>query len=156
MPKRSGKFYYKNEREVMESLGLKQVPGSGNGWVSKEDGENDYILCQLKSTDAQSIRVQQVDIRKLEEHAALSQRFPLFAIQFLNTGEVWLMAKPEDFADVANYIITGKCDKPKEPIVNTTEKKTKKKIIKVKSSSTAREAFYKELEIKRDKTKKAT
>lgn len=156
MPKRSGKFYYKNEREVMESLGLKQVPGSGNGWVSKEDGENDFILCQLKSTDAQSIRVQQVDIRKLEEHAALSQRFPLFAIQFLNTGEVWLMAKPEDFADVANYIITGKCDKPKEPIVNVSEKKTKKKVTKVRSSSDAREAYYKELEAKRDKTKKAT
>lgn len=156
MPKRSGKFYYKNEREVMESLGLKQVPGSGSGWVSKEDGENDFILCQLKSTDAQSIRVQQVDIRKLEEHAGLSQRFPLFAIQFLNTGEVWLMAKPEDFADIANYIVTGKCNKPNEPIVNVSETRTKKKTLKVKSSSDAREAYYKELEAKRDKTKKAT
>lgn len=156
MPKRSGKFYFKNEREVMENLGLKQVPGSGNRWdSSKEDGENDYILCQLKSTDARSIRVQQVDIRKLEEHAALSQRFPIFAIQFLNTGEVWLMAKPEDFADVANYIVTGKCDKPKEFIVNTVESK-KKSVKKIKSSSEAREAFYKELEAKRDKTKKAT
>ena len=156
MPKRSGKFYYKNEREVMESLGLKQVPGSGNVWSSsKEDGENDYILCQLKSTDAQSIRVQQVDIRKLEEHAALSQRFPVFAIQFLNTGEVWLMAKPDDFADVAKYITTGKCEKPKEPIVNTVETKrkvTKKKIV---SSSDAKAQYYKELEQKYDKTKKA-
>ncbi len=154
MPKRSGKFYYKNEREVMESLGLKQVPGSGNGWVAKEDGENDFILCQLKSTDAQSIRVQQVDIRKLEEHAMQSHKFPLFAIQFLNTNEVWLMAKPEDFADVANYIVTGKCEKPKESIVNVVETrpKTKKKIV---SSSGARENYYKELEKKRDKTKKA-
>lgn len=156
MPKRSGKFYYKNEREVMESLGLKQVPGSGNRWdTSKEDGENDFILCQLKSTDAQSIRVQQVDIRKLEEHAALSQRFPVFAIQFLNTGEVWLMAKPDDFADVANYIKTGKCDKPKEPIVNTVETKTKVTKKKIVSSSDAKAQYYKELEQKYDKTKKA-
>ena len=156
MRKRSGKFYFKNEKEVMNSLGLKQVPGSGNVWSSShEDGENDFILCQLKSTDAQSIRVQQVDIRKLEEHASISQKFPLFAIQFLNTGEIWLMAKPEDFADVANYIVTGKCDKPKEPIVNTVEVKVKKRK-KIVSSSDAKEAFYKELEMKYDKTKKAT
>lgn len=155
MPKRSGKFYYKNEREVMESIGLKQVPGSGNGWVSKEDGENDFILCQLKSTDAQSIRVQQVDIRKLEEHATQSHKFPLFAIQFLNTGEVWLMAKPDDFAEVAKYITTGTCEKPKESIVNTVDTKTKTKK-RVLSSSEAREQYYKELEIKRSKIKKAT
>lgn len=33
--KRSGKFYYRNERETLEALGFKQVPGSGNGWVAK-------------------------------------------------------------------------------------------------------------------------
>lgn len=33
MPKRSGKFYYKNEKKTLEALGFEQVPGSGNGWV---------------------------------------------------------------------------------------------------------------------------
>ena len=40
--KRSGKFYRKNEKEIMRSLGLKPVAGSGCGWLDKEDGQNDY------------------------------------------------------------------------------------------------------------------
>lgn len=109
--RRSGKFYLKNEKEVMESLGLEQTKGSGSGWIEKEDGQNEFLICQLKSTDAASIRVQQKDIRVLEENAAVANKIPVFAIQFLNTGEVWLMAKPEDFADVAEYIKVGKCEK---------------------------------------------
>ena len=153
--KRSGKFYYKNEREVMESLGLKQVKGSGNQWdSSKEDGENDFILCQLKSTDAQSIRVQQVDIRKLEEHAQISHRTPIFAIQFLNTGEVWLMAKPMDIPFVAEYIKTGECKKQENVIEVTQETPQPKKRI-ISSSSKAREEFEQERKSKYDKTKSA-
>ena len=105
--KRSTKFYRKNEAEVMESLGLKPTKNSGSGWVEKEDGQNDYVICQLKSTDAQSIKVNQSDIRILEKNAMVAHKVPVFAIQFLNTGEVWLMAKPEDFTSVAEYIETG-------------------------------------------------
>lgn len=154
MGKRSGKFYFKNEREVMESLGLKQVPGSGNQWnTSKEDGENDFILCQLKSTDAQSISVKQIDIHKLVEHAGLSRRLPVFAIQFLNTNEVWLMARPEDFTEVAKYIKTGECEKPQQIVAVETKSKVKKK--KIVSSSDARQAFDEERRKKYDKTKSA-
>lgn len=156
MPKRSGKFYYKNEREVMESLGLKQVPGSGNRWnTSKEDGENDFILCQLKSTDANSIRVQKLDIDKLIEHSTTAHKLPLFAIQFLKSNEVWLMARPEDFTEITKYINTGVCEKP-NTIVNNVETKTKVTKRKIVSSSNAKESYYKELEAKYDKTKKAT
>lgn len=31
--KRSGKFYSKNEAEVMKALGLKPTKNSGSGWV---------------------------------------------------------------------------------------------------------------------------
>lgn len=109
--KRSTKFYRKNEAEVMESLGLKPTKNSGSGWIEKEDGQNDYVICQLKSTDAQSIKVNQSDIRILEKNATVAHKLPVFAIQFLNTGEVWLMAKPEDFASVAECIETGKVTK---------------------------------------------
>lgn len=110
--KRSTKFYRKNEAEVMESLGLKPTKNSGSGWVEKEDGQNDHVICQLKSTDAQSIKVNQSDIRILEKNAMVAHKIPVFAIQFLNTGEVWLMAKPEDFTSVAEYIETGTAPKP--------------------------------------------
>ena len=33
MPKRSTRFYRKNEREVMQSLGLKPTKNSGSGWI---------------------------------------------------------------------------------------------------------------------------
>ena len=49
--KRTGKFYFRNEKEVLKSLGLTPTPQSGAGWVAKEDGENEIILAQLKSTD---------------------------------------------------------------------------------------------------------
>ena len=139
----------------MESLGMKQVKGSGNQWSSsREDGENEYLLCQLKSTDAQSIRIQQVDIRKLEEHAQISHRTPIFAIQFLNTGEVWLMAKPEDVPFVAEYIKTGKTEK-RENVIEVKDVKQKKKRM-IASSSDAREQFEQERKSKYDKTKSAT
>ena len=142
----------------MESLGLKQVKGSGNVWnSSKEDGENDYILCQLKSTDAQSIRVQQLDIHKLVEHATLSKRLPVFAIQFLNNNEVWLMARPEDFTQVAQYIDTGECERPETDMLQEMEIEVKKRKPKkvVTSSQDAREAFNEEQKKKYDKTKSA-
>lgn len=104
---RSFKFYRKNEEEVMKSLGLKPTKNSGSGWIEKEDGQNDYVICQLKSTDAQSIKVNQKDIRTLEKNANIEHKIPMFAIQFLNTGEVWLMLKPEDLPDASEYILTG-------------------------------------------------
>lgn len=111
--KRSGKFYYRNEREVMERLGLEQVPGSGSGWVCKEDGESEDLLCQLKSTDAQSIRIQKLDIAKLEHNAMVSHRLPIFAINFLSDNSTYLLVSPESLLEVAEYLNTG--NKP-EPI----------------------------------------
>lgn len=102
--RRSGKDWYKNEREVMELLGFKQVPGSGSSWVAREDGENDNALCQLKSTDAQSIRVQLQDIHELQLHAAVSHKLPVFAIQFRETNEVFLLVSPLDAKMLSDFI----------------------------------------------------
>ena len=82
--RRSGKFYRKNEADVMTSLGLKPTKNSGSTWIEKEDGQNDYLICQLKSTDATSIRINQNDIRILESNSVVAHKIPIFAIQFLN------------------------------------------------------------------------
>jgi hypothetical protein len=154
--RRSGKFYFKNEKEVMKSLGLKQTKGSGNQWLEKEDGQNDFLICQLKSTDAASIRIQQKDIRTLEYNADVSHKLPIFAIQFLNTGEVWLMAKPEDFTEVAEYINTGKVKRRNDIICCVEERDIDYTIPqKIKSSLRAREEYKKEQIKKYDKTKSA-
>ena len=78
--KRSGKFYRKNESDVMKELGLEPTPNSGSGWIIKEDGQNDYLICQLKSTDAQSIKINQKDIRTLEKNAVTAHKIPIFCI----------------------------------------------------------------------------
>lgn len=154
--KRSGKFYRKNEKEVMESLGLKATYNSGSSWIEKEDGQNDYLICQLKSTDAQSIKVNQKDIRILEHNAAVTHKLPVFAIQFLNTNEVWLMAKPEDFVDVAEFINTGKVKNQNDIVCNVDEKEVDYTLTKkIKSSMQAREEYKKEQMKKYDKTKSA-
>lgn len=153
MQKRSTKFYRKNEEEVMKALGLKPTKNSGAGWIEKEDGQNDYLICQLKSTDHQSISVKQKDIRILEDNANVSHKIPMFAIQFLNTGEVWLMARPEDFTEVAKYIDTGKCEKPQCIELEDVSAPKPKKVIS--SSASARERYRAEQNKKYDKTKSA-
>jgi hypothetical protein len=142
MPKRSGKFYNKNEKQVMESLGLKPTIGSGAGWIEKEDGENEYILAQLKSTDSESINVKLLDIHKLEYHAITSHKIPVFVIEFLRTGERFIMAKPADLPSIAQYLNCGACDIIRdEDIVVEEEIVTTKKTV-IKSSSKAKDKFW--------------
>lgn len=102
--KRSGKFYRKNEREVMKTLGFEPTPNSGSGWIVKEDGQNEDAICQLKSTDAKSIRIDQKDIETLEYNALVSHKVPIFAIQFLNTNETFLLIRPEHLKDAVEII----------------------------------------------------
>lgn len=156
MAKRSTKFYRKNEEEVMTALGLKPTKNSGSGWIEKEDGQNDYIICQLKSTDAQSIRVNQKDIRILERNASIAHKLPVFAIQFLNTGEVWLMAKPEDFTSISEYIETGKTEDITFSIdLLEAEDKTIFVNKTIGSSSRAREQFHRQREKRFEKYRSA-
>ena len=126
MPKRPQRFYLKNEAEVMRDLGLTPTKGSGSGWVEKEDGYNDRILAQLKSTDAKSIRIQLLDVEKLELNANTSHRIPVFVVQFLQTGDVFLMARPMDLPDIAKYIETGECKKPEALCIDESTEFTEK------------------------------
>lgn len=157
--KRSFKFYRENEREVMEALGLKPTKNSGSGWIEKEDGQNDYVICQLKSTDAQSIKVNQKDIRILEKNARIEHKIPMFAIQFLNTGEVWIMLRPEDISDASEYILTGDIynNRLKDLGINLddSDELENVNVNTIKSSSKSREKFFDERNKKYDKTRSA-
>lgn len=143
MVKRSGKFYRTNEAVIMERLGFKPTKGSGSGWVEKEDGESEFALCQLKSTDANSIRVQLKDLHTLEYHATVSHKMPVFAVQFLGTGDVYLLVRPEHVADIPNGLRTPgfKPNVPDVVIDTNTALETVRTGPEVKSSATAREAF---------------
>ena len=105
--KRSGKFYRKNEADVMRQLGFRPTKNSGSGWVEKEDGISEDAICQLKSTDANSIKVNKKDLDVLSYNAAVAHKLPVFAIQFLQSNEVYLIIKPELLCESAKYIETG-------------------------------------------------
>ena len=147
--KRSGKFYYRNERETLEALGFKQVPGSGDGWVAKEDGESDNTLVQLKSTENSSYAVSLLDLKKLEVHAETEHKFPLFLIQFLKQDKIYALVSIENLEDLNDMIKTGKV---KERTVSVQESTTVKRK-KISSSSSAIKSYRKEQESKWQKKK---
>lgn len=154
MNKRSGKFYRKNEAEVMWELGLQPTPNSGSGWIVKEDGQSEDIICQLKSTDADSIRINKLDLDKLEYNASVAHKIPVFAIQFLKSNKIYVIIEPHLLAhfDVLNNSSKNEFD---FEVNDAKELKPKKKVKSIKSSSSAREKFNEELRGKFRKEKSA-
>lgn len=145
--RRSGKEYRRIEKDVMELLGLEPTKNSGSGWIEKEDGQSENVLCQLKSTDAQSIKVAKYDLDTLQYNAMVAHKLPVFVIQFLASNDVYLVMKPEVLEDLAKYLKTGEA--PKLFIgIDLSERENMKpaKPIAIKSSSSAREQFYEEQE----------
>lgn len=115
MPKRSGKFYSQNEKRTLKALGLTPAPASGAGWVVKEDGENETLMVQLKSTDSLSYRVSRLDMKKLEFHAEVSNKVPVFLIQFLKDDRLYAIVDVNNIDDLF-YGLKG--IKPKESVIN--------------------------------------
>lgn len=155
--KRSGKFYRKNEAKVMKQLGFEPTPNSGSGWIVKEDGISDDCLCQLKSTDASSIKVNKKDIDTLLYNANVAHKLPVFAIQFLQSNEVYLVIRPDDLQEAAKYIKTGEYTTKENFIgidINSLEDESPEIKCKVKSSESAREKYNREWLSKFEKKRK--
>lgn len=164
--KRSGKFYRKNEAEVMRSLGLEPTPNSGSGWIVKEDGQSEDVICQLKSTDAMSIKINLKDIETLEYNALVAHKLPVFAIQFLCNNQTYLLVKPEDLQDVSGLIVGNKPDNSRYETLgientglggpsNGIKEKPKGNRKIIKSSKSSRESFNREHEKKFQKKSKS-
>lgn len=158
--KRSGKFYRNNEKEVMRSLGLEPTPNSGSGWICKEDGATDDLICQLKSTDANSIKINKNDLDTLEYNSLVEHKLPVFAIQFLQSNEVYLVLRPEDLKDVVKFIKTGKVSEERflgveELTGDSTDSGNEVPRKKIVSSSKSRKAFKNALEKQYEKKSKS-
>ena len=158
--KRSGKFYRKNEQEVMRSLGLEPTPNSGSGWICKEDGVTDDLIRQLKSTDANSIKINKNDLDTLEYNSLVEHKLPVFAIQFLQSNEVYLVLRPEDLKDVVKFIKTGKVSEERflgveELTGDSTDSELDVPRKKIVSSSKSRKAFMNEHEKQFEKKSKS-
>lgn len=142
----------------MKSLGLKPTKNSGSGWVEKEDGISDAVICQLKSTDKESIKLNKRDIDVLNYNAGVCHKMPVFAIQFLQSNEVYLLVKPDMLTDIAKYIDTGTYTSQNDFLdldVSDTEETTVRAKRKIKSSSSARIRFNEENEKKFKKERRS-
>lgn len=142
----------------MRSLGLKPTKNSGSGWVEKEDGISDAVICQLKSTDKESIKLNKRDIDVLNYNAGVCHKMPVFAVQFLQSNEVYLLVKPDMLTDLAKYIETGTYTSQNDFLdldVSDVEETTAKTKRKIKSSSSARIRFNEENEKKFKKERRS-
>lgn len=162
MSKRSGKWYRNNEKEVMEKLGLTPTPNSGSGWIVKEDGQSEDIICQLKSTDAGSIKINLQDIHKLQYNASVVHKVPVFAVQFIKTNEVFLLIRPEDLQEVnkglleSSHINIRALDKSSpESLLEPQDNTPAKQIKVIKSSNSARQKMREEMRNKYTKKEKS-
>lgn len=141
---KKAKFWFKNEKEVMKRLGFEPVKGSGSGWVDKEDGESEVALAQLKSTEAESYKLNYLDIEKLEYHASVSHKLPVFVIEFLNRG-TYLLLNVNDLDNLYQFLVENKVD-IKDERIKIDEGVVKRK--RLESSKSDRQKFYKEREQK--------
>lgn len=142
--KRSGKFYYKNEAKVLRELGFTPAPGSGNGWVVKEDGYNEHAMVQLKSTDAASYRISLFDIKQLEYHAKVEHKLPIFLVQFLKENKVYAIVDVAEL-DQLPAVFGVEPTQVNNDFVKMAEPEQSNKP-KVQSSAKGRDAFYKQQE----------
>lgn len=124
----------------MKRIGFMPVKGSGSGWVHKEDGESDVALAQLKSTEAESYRINYFDIEKLEYHASVSHKLPVFVIEFLNRG-TYLLFNVNDLGNLYQFLVDGKIEM-KEREIEYEEAAVKRE--RVESSKIDRQKFYQE------------
>lgn len=140
--RRKGKFYSKNEKEVMKGLGLTPAPASGAGWIVKEDGENELSMVQLKSTDSTRYTLDMLDMKKLEYHAQVSNRIPIFLVQFLQEDRMYAIVPVDSILDLSKALETGHVQ---ERISIKPEKLVSSRAL-IRSSKTSRDKFFEEKE----------
>lgn len=99
---RNPKYWLENEKRLNKKYGLDDVPGSGRG-KEKEDGKNEYVLMQWKSTDKDSFKLNRIDIQKLILHADEIGKVPVFGIEF-HPDLVLFMTVDTELENLHNYI----------------------------------------------------
>ena len=90
MPKRLSKYYFDLEKKILKSLGLKCCKGSGNTWLEKEDGYNNKVLVQLKTTESKNIIITYNDWLKLQYHAKMCGKIPIFINYLIDKDELFI------------------------------------------------------------------
>jgi len=86
----------RQERDTAEHYGGRTQPGSGSGWVHRNDVRSDEFLIENKRTDKGSITIKADDLRKLRINATRLDRIGLMEIQL--GGHDYVVLHRDDFA----------------------------------------------------------
>jgi hypothetical protein len=92
----------KQERRGADRMGGRVTPGSGNGWVTKNDVKTDDLSVEYKHTDAKSYFLKHADLKKAERNALLdSGREFAFIVGF--SGEEYVVISRGYFESLRNH-----------------------------------------------------
>lgn len=97
----------RQETTLAKELHGSRTPGSGNTWHSKSDVRTDTELWEAKITSAKSFSIKDADLAKNRNYALTDGRIPLFLIQFLNSGNEWIVMDKEDYLDLKERVLSG-------------------------------------------------
>jgi len=85
----------KQEALLAKRYGGKVTPGSGNGWVHKNDVKTPTLSIEAKYTDAKSYSLKLADLIKAEKIALMDGRDSIFTVSF--SGEEFVILREADY-----------------------------------------------------------
>jgi hypothetical protein len=87
----------RQERQTAEHYGGRLQPGSGSGWLHRNDVRTDALLIENKRTDnARSITIKADDLRQLRINATRLDRIGV--LEFFLGGHDYVILHRDDFA----------------------------------------------------------
>lgn len=95
MTNRGLKRSQRQEKSLAAKYDGKVSPGSGNGWIHKNDVRNDTFSFEAKTTEKRQYILKLDDLKLAEQHALLSGREMVFAIEM--GGRNWMVLSQETF-----------------------------------------------------------
>jgi len=90
----------RQERSLAKQLQGTVNAGSGNGWVRKGDVRSEQELWECKITSAKSYSLKQSDLETLNNQALMDGRIPIFLIEFMKTGDSFVVLSKDDFMEM--------------------------------------------------------
>jgi hypothetical protein len=85
----------RQEKDLAERYDGKRSPGSGNGWIHKNDVRNDTFSFEAKTTEKRQYPLKLDELKLAEQYALLSGREMVFVIEM--GGRNWMVLSQETF-----------------------------------------------------------
>lgn len=85
----------KQEKNLADRYDGKVNPGSGNGWIHKNDIRSEVFSFEAKTTEKSQYPLKLAELQLAERHALLSGREMVFVIEM--GGRNWMVVSQETF-----------------------------------------------------------